>query len=185
MAELPSDLGELIVCDAFALKQLGWHSLVNHRRPTSNLSSLDKTYLTQLAACYAHMHTKVHRSSSQRNHGPNNNSSAPPSKACIAPHFNILTFFTKSLLTCSTKANGQSSQQRMYSTFQASDFLHQELCPNVADGQDGLVITAGGGLRINKDTIPLAAMESMQFGMPWTKSFKNFFLPTPSMDQST
>jgi hypothetical protein len=41
LAELPSDLGELIVHDASALKRLGWRGLVNQRRPTNDFSSLD------------------------------------------------------------------------------------------------------------------------------------------------
>ena len=55
-AELPSDLGDLIVRDASALKQLGWHGLVNQRRPTSDFSSLDNLPhpARRLLRSYAH-----------------------------------------------------------------------------------------------------------------------------------
>jgi hypothetical protein len=56
LAQLPSDLSELIACDTALLQQLGWRGLVAHRRPSSNFASLDNLqYPAQhLLHLYAH-----------------------------------------------------------------------------------------------------------------------------------
>jgi hypothetical protein len=97
-AELPTDLSELIGCDASAHKQLGWHDLVNQRRPPATSCSWT-IYLTQHNASCALMRIKVPRSSLQRHHELANKSNAPSSKARTALPFNTSTFFMRNLLT--------------------------------------------------------------------------------------
>jgi hypothetical protein len=44
LAQLPSDLGELIPRDTNLLQRLGWHGLVAYRRPSSNFACLDNLH---------------------------------------------------------------------------------------------------------------------------------------------
>ncbi len=56
LAQLPSDLGELIACDTALLQQLGWRGLVAHRRPFSDFASLDNLHhpAQRLLRLYSH-----------------------------------------------------------------------------------------------------------------------------------
>ena len=56
LAQLPSDLGELIAHDTALLQRLGWRGLVAHRRPSSDFASLDNLHhpARRLLRLYAH-----------------------------------------------------------------------------------------------------------------------------------
>jgi hypothetical protein len=56
LAQLPSDLFELIAHDTALLQRLGWRGLVAHRRPSSNFASLDNLHhpASRLLRLYAH-----------------------------------------------------------------------------------------------------------------------------------
>ncbi len=56
LAQLPSDLGELIACDTALLQRLGWRGLLAHRRPSSNFASLDNLHhpAQRLLRLYVH-----------------------------------------------------------------------------------------------------------------------------------
>jgi hypothetical protein len=61
LAQLPSDLGELIACDIALLQRLGWRGLVAHHRPSSNFASLDNLHhpAQRLLRLYAHRGSPV------------------------------------------------------------------------------------------------------------------------------
>jgi hypothetical protein len=61
LAQLPSDLSELIAHDTVLLQKLGWHGFVAHRRPSSNFASLDNLHHPgrHLLRLYAHRGTPV------------------------------------------------------------------------------------------------------------------------------
>ena len=69
LAQLPSDLGELIACDTALLQQLGWRGLVAHRRPSSNFASLDNLHHPArcLLRLYAHRGAPVQFATPPRN----------------------------------------------------------------------------------------------------------------------
>jgi hypothetical protein len=56
LAQLPSDLGELIARDTALLQRLGWRGLVAHRRLSSNFAYLDNLHhpARRLLHLYAH-----------------------------------------------------------------------------------------------------------------------------------
>ena len=175
-AELPSDLGELIVRDALALKRLGWHGLVSQRRPTSDFSSLDNLPhpARRLLRSYAYKGAPV-------------KFSTPP--------------WTRQQLEQASKRGPHRS------ALQYIDFLHEEFVDMINKGEwivlpakdvlhlPGLRLSPPGvvpqrGRRprwigdyswwgINEDTLPLAAMESMQFGHALDRILREILFSSP------
>jgi hypothetical protein len=161
LAQLSSDLGELIACDTALLQGLGWCGLVAHRRPSSNFVSLDNLHHpSRLLLClYAHR--------------------GAPVKFAMPPW------------TCQHLQRALSWGPHC-SSLEYIDFLQEEFIDMINKGQ-WVILPAKAvlhlpGLRlspprvvpqrnrcphwicdyswwgVNEYTLPLAAMEAMQFG---------------------
>ena len=97
LAQLPSDLGELIARDTALLQRLGWHLLWPTAAPPATLCPWI-TFIIQLNASCACMRIEVPWSSSQRHRGIANTSSVPYQGARIVPLWNTLSSSKRSLL---------------------------------------------------------------------------------------
>ncbi len=160
LAQLPSDLGELIARDTALLQQLGWRGLVAHRRPSSDFASLDN--LHHPAQCLMRLY--AHRGALVK-------FATPPWNRQHLQH--------------------ALSRGLHRSSLEYIDFLQEEFVDMINKGQwvilptkavphlPGLRLSPPGvvpqhGRRprwicdyswrgVNKDTLPLAVMEAMQF----------------------
>ena len=175
--KLPTDLGEYIVRDVKLLKQLGWRRFVRQRRPTSDFSSLDNVHhpARRLLRFYKHR--------------------GAPVKFATPPW---------------TQRQVQRALIRgpHKSSFEYLDFLREEFVDMISKGQwivlPASVATELPGLRVsppgvvpqrdrrprwicdyswwgvNDDTLPLAAMESMQFGHALDRILREILLSNPA-----
>ena len=175
--KLPADLGEYIARDVKLLQQLGWNGLVKQRRSTSDFASLNNVHhpAKRLLSFYKHR--------------------GAPVKFATPP-------WTRHQVTRALNRGPHKS------CFEHLDFLKEEFLDMIAKGQ-WLVLPAHAvknlpGLRlsppgvipqrdrrprwicdyswwgVNDDTLPLAAMESMQFGHALERILREILLSNPA-----
>ena len=175
--KLPADLGEYIARDVKLLQQLGWNGLVKQRRLTSDFTPLNNVHhpVKRLLSFYKHR--------------------GAPVKFATPP-------WTRHQVTRALNRGPHKS------CFEHLDFLKEEFLDMIAKGQ-WLVLPAHAvkdlpGLRlsppgvipqrdrrprwicdyswwgVNDDTLPLAAMESMQFGHALERILREILLSNPA-----
>ena len=176
--QLPMELGEYIARDVKLLQQLGWSGLVKQRRPVSDFSSLQNVH-----------HPAKRLLSFYKNRGAPVKFSTPP--------------WTR------RQVQRALSRGPHKSCFEHLDFLKEEFVDMIKKGQ-WLVLPASAvkdlpGLRVsppgvvpqrdrrprwicdyswwgvNDDTLPLAAMESMQFGHALERILREILLANPAL----
>ena len=175
---VPPDIGKFIVRDVKLLQQLGWRGLVAHRRPTGDFSSLHNVHhpARRLLQLYKH-------------HGAPVKFSTPPW----------------------TRLHVQRALRRgpHRSCYDHLPFLNEEFIDMINKGQwivlphsavqhlPGLRVSPPGVVpqrerrpcwicdyswwNINNDTLPLAAMESMQFGHALDRILREILLADPKL----
>ena len=174
---VPNELGEFIDRDAKLLRSLGWRGLVRHRRPTGDFASLTNVHhpARRLLQHYKH-------------HGA-------PVKFATSPW---------------TRRQVQRALRRgpHKSCHEYMDFLNEEFIDMINKGQwiilpysavqhlPGLRVSPPGVVPqrerrprwicdyswwdVNADTLPLAAMEAMQFGHALDRILREILLADPS-----
>ena len=174
---VPNELGEFIDRDAKLLRTLGWRGLVRHRRPTGDFASLTNVHhpARRLLQHYKH-------------HGA-------PVKFATPPW---------------TRRQVQRALHRgpHKSCYEYMDFLNEEFIDMINKGQwiilpysavqhlPGLRVSPPGVVPqherrprwicdyswwdVNADTLPLAAMEAMQFGHALERILREILLADPS-----
>ena len=173
----PSELGEYTARDARLLHSLGWHGLVAHRRPLSDLSMLDNVPhpARRLLRHYKHRGAPV-------------KFSTPP--------------WTRQQIQRALSRGPHNSAHEYL------DYLEEEFIDMINKGQwivlpysavshlPGLRISPPGVIPqrdrrprwivdyswwdVNNDTLPLAAMESMQFGHALDRILREILLANPA-----
>jgi hypothetical protein len=176
-AQLPSDLGELIACDTALLQRLGWPGLVAHRRPSSNFASLDN--LHHPAPCLLRLYT--HRGAPVKFAMPLWNCQHLQCALSQGPHCSSLEyidFHQEEFVNMINK--GQ------WVILLAKAVLH---LPGLQLSPPGVVPQCGRHPRwicdyswwgVNEDTLPLAAMEAMQFGRSLERILREILFANPA-----
>ena len=175
--ELPTELGEYIVRDVKLLQQLGWRRFIQQRRPVSDFASLDNVYhpAKRLLHFYKHRGAPV-------------KFSTPP-------------WTRRQVKRALARGPHKSSLEYL-------DFLREEFVDMISKGQwiilPASVATDLPGLRVsppgvvpqrdrrprwicdyswwdvNNETLPLAALESMQFGHALERILREILLSNPA-----
>ena len=175
---VPTDIGEFIDRDVKLLKQLGWHGLVTHRRPRGDFASLNNVLHPARRLLHLYKH-----------HGA-------PVKFATPPW---------------TRRQVQRALHRgpHNSCHDYVDFLHSEFIDMINKGQwvvlpysavrhlPGLRVSPPGVVpqrerrphwicdyswwNVNADTLPLAAMEAMQFGHALDRILREILLADPAL----
>ncbi|KAL7542839.1 hypothetical protein ACHAWF_007263 [Thalassiosira exigua] len=158
--ELPTELGKYIVHDVRLLEQLGWRHFIRQRRPVSDFASLDNIQHPAKRLLHFYKH-----------HGAPVKFSTPP--------------WTRRQVK---RALAQGPHK---SSFEYLDFLREEYVDMIAKGQ-WIILRASvrsptsvdmcdySWWDVNQETLPLAAMESMQFGHALDHILREILLSNPA-----
>ena len=176
--QLPPELGKYIERDVNLLKQLGWKKFVRQRRPTRDLGPMDNIH-----------HPAKRLLQHYRNHGA-------PVKLTTKP-------WSRERVKQSLKRGAHKS------CFDYLDFLEEEFIDMINKDQwvilpykvvkdlPGLRLSPPGVVpqrerrprwicdysfyEVNSDTLPLAALESMQFGHALERILRHILLSNPEL----
>jgi hypothetical protein len=174
---VPKEIGEFIDRDARLLKMLGWRGLVNHRRPTGDLASLTNVHhpARRLLHLYKHRGAPVKFATPPwTRHQVQRALRRGPHKSC----YKHLDFLNEEFIDMINKG------QWIILPYSAVQHL-----PGLRVSPPGVVpqrerrprwICDYSWWDVNADTLPLAAMEAMQFGHALERILREILLADPS-----
>ncbi|KAL7523132.1 hypothetical protein ACHAWF_000389, partial [Thalassiosira exigua] len=176
---MPTELGEYIVRDVKLLEQLGWRRFIRQRRPVSDFASLDNVQHPARRLLHFYKHRRA------------------PVKFSTPP-------WTQRQVNRAL-ALGLHKSSLKYLDFLREDFVDMIskaqwiiLPASVAKDLPGLCVSPPGVVPqcdhrpwwicdyswcdVNNETLPLAALESMQFGHALDRVLSDFLLSNPAYD---